>query len=106
MVLLSSFPLVAGCQSKRSLDFHGAPPRFAVLDTTPAAIRLAQTDKAARAEIKDIDKRLAKREKTIGDLNVGSNSDEAAYKRRLAELKAQRTALVESINHLNSGKVP
>jgi hypothetical protein len=63
--------------------------------------RLAQIDKAARTELKDVDKRLAQREKAVGNLNFGSNSDEAVYKKRLTELKAQRTTLVNTINSLN-----
>jgi hypothetical protein len=76
------------------------------MDNTPAEIRLVQIDKPARTELKSVDKRLDKREKAIGDLNVGSDSGEVVYERRLAESKAQRTALVETIDRLNSGKVP
>jgi len=72
------------------------------MDNTSAEICLAQINKPVRTELKSV----AKREKAIGDLNVGSDSGEAVYERRLAELKAQRTALVETIDRLNSGKVP
>lgn len=63
--------------------------------------RLAQIDKAARTELKAVDKRLAQREKAVDNLNWGSKSDEAVYKQRLNELKAQRTTLVNTINSLN-----
>lgn len=63
--------------------------------------RLAQIDKAARTELKDVDKRLAQREKAVDNLNWGNKSDEATYKMRVTELKAQRTTLVNTINSLN-----
>jgi outer membrane lipoprotein SlyB len=63
--------------------------------------RLAQIDKAARTELKDVDKRLAQREKAVDNLNWGNKSDEATYKKRVTELKAQRTTLVNTINSLN-----
>lgn len=63
--------------------------------------RLAQIDKAARTELKSVDKRLAQREQAIDRLNFGSKSDEAAYNQRLVELKAQRTTLVNTINSLS-----
>ena len=64
--------------------------------------RLAQIDKAARTELKDVDKRLALREKAVDNLNWGNKSDEAVYRQRAIQLKAQRAALVESINQLNT----
>lgn len=63
--------------------------------------RLAKIDKAARTELKDVDKRLAQREKAADNLNFGSKSDEAVYKKRLTELKAQRTVLVNTINSIS-----
>ena len=65
-------------------------------------VRLAQIDKAARTELKDVDKRLALREKAVDNLNWGNKSDEAVYRQRAIQLKAQRAALVESINQLNT----
>lgn len=63
--------------------------------------RLSRLDKAARSELKDVDKRLAQREGALDNLNFGSKSDEVVYKQRLAELKTQRTVLVNTINSLN-----
>ncbi len=65
--------------------------------------RLAQIDKAARTELKEVDKRLAQREKAVDNLNWGNKSDEAVYKQRLNDLKAQRTALVNTINSISQG---
>ena len=64
--------------------------------------RLAQIDKAARTELKDVDKRLALREKAVDNLNWGNKSDEAVYRQRAIQSKAQRAALVESTNQLNT----
>lgn len=64
--------------------------------------RLALIDKAARTELKEVDKRLTQREKALDNLNFGNKSDEAVYKQRLNELKAQRTALVNTINSISA----
>ena len=90
-----------GCQSK-SIDRQAATSGSALADKASEQVHLVQIDKAARAELKDVDKRLTRREKAVDNLNWGSKSDEAAYKERLSELKAQRAALVESIDRLNS----
>lgn len=94
-------PVVMGCQSK-SIDQQAVASVSALANKTSEQVYLVQIDKAARTELKDVDKRLTRREKAVNNLNWGSKSDEAVYKERLTELKAQRAALVESIDRLNS----
>lgn len=63
--------------------------------------QLARLDKAARTELKDVEKREAQREKALENLNWDS-ADASAYRQRLAELKQQKVALINTINELNA----
>ena len=100
--LSALLPLVMGCQSKSIFDRQTVTSGSASTEKTSDPIRLAPIDKAARTELKAVDKRLALREKAVDNLNWGNKSDEAVYRQRAIQLKAQRTALVESINQLNT----